>query len=288
MSRAIILAAAVMGVAGSAFADVYTNNFNSMPTGPIAGGVDTRAPGNGAFWLPDNAATAGDIRDGIGYLGTRGLVVGNRGNGFDGVIDNIHTPQLNDRAGETGFGAAGITQFNASYRFRTASTTPVSGLDFKTESWGRDRTTWLSIYEDNGNLKANYSGVTGLTNATVNFNDNIYSGTLIWGAWYRVEQSVQFIDGPSNDVVTTRLYDDSNALLWTAIDTTWENYYRFSTEQAGNGNLVTGLDALQFQARFSPTGDTAYVDDISYSSIPAPGAGVVLGLGALALRRRRR
>jgi len=281
----------IAGLSAAAHADVLSFDFESFPLGNIQGGPDGRAPGNGQWWLPDNAATSGEVRAGVGYGGGRGLVVGNRGNGFDGVIDNIHTAQLFDRAGETGYGTPGFTQFFSSYRFRTASTSAVAGLTFKTESWGRDRTTWLNIYEDGGDLKANYSGTTSLTGLpdSADFNDNFFSGTLTWGAWYRVETLINFVDGgPNNDIVTVNLFDDSNALIWSIVDTTWEAYYRLDSEQGPNGNQVTGVDALQFQARFSPTGDVAYVDDIYYSTVPTPGSAALVGLGGLLAARRRR
>jgi|GEM_PF-5203747 len=34
--------------------------------------------------------------------------------------------------------------------------------------------------------------------------------------------------------------------------------------------------------------DIAFVDDVTYSSVPTPGAGAVLGLGGLRISRRRR
>lgn len=290
ISRVAFIASA-FAVSALAGADTITLNLNSMPVGPLAGGADGRAPGNGAWWLPDNAATSGSIQAGVGLMGGNGLVVGNRGNGNDGVIDNIHSPQLNDRAGETGFNDAGNDTFVSTYSFRTASTSPVSGLGFKSESWGRDRTTWLGLTSDGaGALSLDYSGTAsngGGVNAET-FTDNFYSGALAWGQWYRVETTIHFVDGPNNDTVNVKLYDNTNALIWNITDTTWENYYRQDTEQGPNGNLVTDVNSIGFQARGSFTGDAVYVDGISYSSVPAPGAAAALGLvGLVGLRRRR-
>jgi hypothetical protein len=296
MIRKMFTASAVVAaatLASNAFgASAVSIDFNSGPTGALPGGVDGRAAGNGAWWVPDNAATSGVVTAGIGLGGTNGLVIGNRGNSNDGVIDNVHSPKLSEMTGESTVPAVQANRFLSSFSFRTVPTsvTSTAVYDFKAESWGRDRTTWLSFYNDNGLLKANYGGVD--SNGT--FTDNLGAfqpgKSFTWGDWYRVDTLIDFVDGDNNDVVVVNVFDSTNTLVWEAEDTTWEHYYRTDTEQAGNGNLITGVDALQFQARGNPAGNVAYVDNVVYLSqqVPEPASIGLLGIAGLAMLKRRR
>jgi hypothetical protein len=54
-----------------------------------------------------------------------------------------------------------------------------------------------------------------------------------------------------------------------------------------NGGQIFGLNKMQFQFRGAGAGDQAFIDDITYSSVPAPGAIALLG-AAVPLGRRRR
>jgi hypothetical protein len=274
----------------SAMADTISINFESMSTGSLPGGTDGRAPGNGQWWVPDNAASSGTVAANIGYGGTNGLVIGNRGNGFDGVIDNVHSPKLSVMTGESSVPSVGANGFVSSFLFRTVPTgmaNPSQIYDFKVESWGRDRTTWLSFSNSGGDLIANYLGV----NSSGEFTDNFgtYMDPLEWGTWYRVETAIQFLEGDNNDIVNVSVFSaDTNSLVWSATDMTWEHYYRSNLEQLPNGNLITGVDALQFQARGNPAGDVAYVDNITYSAVPEPGTALAaLGLVLTTLFYRR-
>jgi len=54
---------------------------------------------------------------------------------------------------------------------------------------------------------------------------------------------IDFVDGPANDVV--KIYIDGT-LVHTG--TTWEDYYRYDSEQNGNGNQLFPIDTLIFRA----------------------------------------
>jgi hypothetical protein len=288
--RIITATAAMFGAASTASADSISINFESLSTGALPGGTDGRSPGNGQWWVPDNAATSGVVTAGIGVGGTQGLVIGNRGNGNDGVIDNVHSPKLSQMAGESSVPSVAASGFESSFLFRTVPTSASTGYDFKIESWGRDRTTWLSFSDIGGLLKANYSGVDSTDTFTDNFGTYHSITSLTWGAWYRVDTSVAFVDGDNNDIVNVEVFNSDDELVWNATDTTWEHYYRVDSEQAGNGNLITGVDALQFQARGNPVGDVAYVDNITYSAtaVPEPSTwGMALGGIAMLFGTRR-
>lgn len=60
---------------------------------------------------------------------------------------------------------------------------------------------------------------------------------------HTVRFEIELVDGEANDVV--RIYFD-DSLVHTG--TTWEQYYRYSSEQAGNGNIVPAIDRLLLRA----------------------------------------
>lgn len=81
---------------------------------------------------------------------------------------------------------------------------------------------------------------------------------------HQVSFSIDFVPGASNDVVTISI---DGAVVHTG--TTWENYYRFDSEQAGNNNLVPSVDKLLFRASGTAVpGDSGkgfLVDDVRLS-----------------------
>ena len=272
--------------AAVAKSDSISINFDGYSTGALPGsnGADTRTPGGPNWWYPSNAATSATV---VNLSGSNNaLLVYNNGNGNDGVVDNVHSPRLNVLAGESGSDAqpgAGAHNFSSSFIFRTVSDTAVSNFFFKSESWGRDRTTWLQFSNDgHGNLVADYTGVSPTDQFTTV--TDLSASPLHWGQWYRVDTTINFVDGTSNDVVNVNVYDSSNNLVWTVTNTTWEQYYRLDPEQLPNGNKVTGVDSVQFQMRQDASGINAgvYVDDLSYASAPLPSVAWV-GMGLLAM-----
>lgn len=271
--RGLALLSAV-GFAGLASADSISIDFENYTLGPVAGGPSLQAPGNNAWWLPDNAATAARFEAGIGRGGSRGLVVGNRGNGNDGVIDNCKTPELVDMAGESSTGAP-YRSFTSSYWFRSASSTYSPSFRMASEIWGPDRTTFIRFVPD---------GVSGIRAEAAGmlpgqiFPLSTISG-LQFGQWYRVEKTLHFVDGPTapmapaNDFVITSIYDASGTLMGTVRTTSWEPGAR---NHGYNGGNIFGVRKLQFHSRLAGVGDQVYIDDISYSTTPLGGAPVDL------------
>lgn len=84
---------------------------------------------------------------------------------------------------------------------------------------------------------------------------------------HSIKFSIDFVPGPGNDVV--KLYVDGN-IVHTG--TTWEDYYRFDPEQAGNGNTVPVTSKLLFREGGAAAAGTAgkgyLVDHVMLSSAP--------------------
>lgn len=246
-----------------ASANLINEDFESFALGHVPGGADPRVAGNGQWWNPDNSASYGEVKNGIGRSGSRGIEIGNRGNGNDGVIDNVKTARLSASAGESGSnsGAGGTTSsfniFRSSYWFRTAPTSNPSGnFRFRSE-------------------------------ASAAFVAVDLNTSLVWGQWYRVTSEILFVDGGvANDTVTHRIFDEMGVQVGQDLVTTsWEEGAR----QAGyNGGSIFSVDAIQFHSRGGFTGAHAFVDDIRYEAVPEPMTMSVMALGALAALRKRR
>lgn len=293
MSRIAIVSCVMLGVVGAARADVFSTNFDLYPLGVHGvGGADPRTPGADVWWNPDNSSTQASIQAGVGRLGSNGLVVGNRGNGFDGVINNLTSPRLVDTAGETTAPVnATYDAFNWSMWFRTVpSTSPSGTFSARIESWGTDRTTYLGFQDDgSGNLFARAYGMDATApDEDSSFTEVVIAPSLNWGSWYRIVSSVNFVPGGagvSNDSVTYSIYDESNMLVGSGITTTWEHGQR---QYGYNGGVPVAVDSLGFHSRGGYAGDHFIVDDLTYTSIPTPGASALIVLGAALTQRRRR
>lgn len=287
--------AAVFGAAllaaGSASADAVIINFDSFSLGALPGGpIDTRTAGNASkWWVPDNAATSGAVVANEGRGGSNALLVGNRGNGNNGVIENVKSGKLAQAAGESSSGAPN-SSFQSSFWFRTASRTAVTDFAFATESWGTDRTTLLGFSNGTNGIQVDATGRDAAGKRT----ESYLSQELSWGTWYRVVTDILFADGSLNDVVTFSIFGEGGGQVGSSlVVNSWEEGQR----QLGyNGGQQVAVDTIGFQSRFSPAGvnGAVYIDDVSWSSgsnaVPEPASlALVLsaGLAALGASRRR-
>ena len=108
---------------------------------------------------------------------------------------------------------------------------------------------------------------------------------LSYTDWHEFRLEIDFIDGPDNDVVR---YYVNNSLVHTA--TSWEEYY--VATQPANHPLGVPVQSLIFRvsggAVPAVNGGGLYIDDVSTQAVPEPGSLAILGIGGLALMRRRR
>lgn len=131
-------------------------------------------------------------------------------------------------------------RYEASFSFGTATQDVQPGLA-------------LSVSPDDGiGNRMSYVGLTDTAGGTaLTFYDTDSEGnfraesigTFDRDTAHAVKFEIEFKDGPSNDIV--KLYVD-DSLAHTG--TTWEQYYRESPEQAGNGNVVPSVDRLLIRA----------------------------------------
>jgi hypothetical protein len=283
------LAVALLAAAPAARADQFSTGFEDYAVGTLSGannahlGADGRLPGAAdgprRWWTPGNAVTDGEVVSGIAHSGSKSLAIVRRNNNNDGVIVGIASPRLPSVAGERVAPVnAAFNTFRFSYWFRTASNAPVPNFRFGAEAWGpvagsSDRYTWHRFIADgSGNLSLYSVGM--VNDASLDYfpvNDTLVASGLSWGAWYRVETTVQFADGgDDNDAVFTRIYDASNALVGSATDTTWETGFRYALFYP---TTIFGVDSVNLVARCGGdsycgvTGPVAYVDDFAMETL---------------------
>ena len=287
----------------SLFADVINVDLNTFTNGSSVSDVNNQTAGGGQWWNPSNGSVSATFQSGLGRTGGTALVIGNRGSN-NGVVNNCATSRLTDAAGEST--VAPNKYFEASYWFRTASSTYVDNFNLKSEGWGVDRTSWIRFESNSanngimasawgiGNLGDGVNDTGGYFTANGGFDqtgNNLLK--LDFGSWYGVGLTVTFVDGANgvtNDIVTHSISNAAGALLGSLTATSWEQGAR-GYDQYNNGQIF-GIDKLGFDSRMGGayTGEHAYVDGISYSSfaVPAPGAAALIGLAGAFCNRRRR
>ena len=86
--------------------------------------------------------------------------------------------------------------------------------------------SWIQMADTPGGLDVNFYDVQGTSNPANFVESNVVTG-LSRTVPHTIKITIDFVDGPSNDVV--KVYVDG-VLKHTG--TTWENYYRFDTADA--------------------------------------------------------
>jgi len=178
------------------------------------------------------------------------------------VTDSVANPTNRNPqyfAGESSTGADN-TEFFGKFNFKSSTGEPQPGLrvTVSADNGQGGRQSFFSI-EDNGS--------TGLIVTTFNvLPDGTFAGPIViaedlsYTDWHSVGVDLEFIDGPSNDVVR---YFVNDSLVHT--DTSWEQFY--TNHQAALHPLGVPVQTLLFRissgASSNVSGNGFYIDNVN-------------------------
>jgi hypothetical protein len=196
-----------------------------MRTGPYDAAVDTV----GSF---SNAA-------GFGFE-TQALRISNAvTSGSFG--DQTFSPGVTNAAGEDG-----LSHFDASFSIGSTQSAVQPGLAISVspDDGQGSRMSYVRFEDQADGIHVFFDDVddAGPLGSVADFNETDVA-TISRTEAHTIRFSIDFVDGPGNDVVN--LYIDGDLAI---TGTTWEDYYRYDPEQAGNGNEVPNVSKLLFRA----------------------------------------
>ena len=184
--------------------------------------------------------------------------------------DQTFSPGLSSPAGER----ATQSHFDASFSIGSTQLALQPGMHVSVspDDGNGSRMSYLRFEDQTDGVHVFFVDVTdnGPLGHVANFKETEIA-TLSRASAHSIRFSIDFIDGPGNDVV--RIYIDG-ALEITG--TTWEDYYRYDPEQVGNGNAVPATGKLLFResgtANPANAGNGFLVDGVSLSSSSSSGS----------------
>ncbi len=163
--------------------------------------------------------------------------------------DQVFTFSNANEAGETDATANGLSggtrqdHYEAQFDIATTQSTQQAGLVMTVSPDRGDgsRMSFLRFTDTSTGILVTFFDVSGTTDPSISF-DATDIGYLTRGTPHTVKFDMDFIDGPSNDVV--KIYLDG-ALAHTG--TSWENYYRYDNEAIAEQTPRT-TDSLLFRS----------------------------------------
>jgi hypothetical protein len=218
-------------------------------------------------------ATVSSFPAALGYgFGTQALRISNAvTSGSFG--DQTFAPSLTNAAGES----TGFNHFDATFSVGTALATQQPGLTLSVspDDGTGGRMSYLRFEDQADGVHVFFDDVTdpGPLGTVATFNEHDIA-TLDRTQAHTIRFSIDFVPGPGNDVV--KIYIDG---ALKATGTTWENYYLYDPEQAGNHNVVPVTKTLLFResgtAVPANSGNGFLIDNVSYASsnVSAPTGG---------------
>ena len=264
-----VAALAIVGITPRVLADTVSTDFEGFTVGDV-NGQNGWTSGHGSSFCP--VYDVGLVTNTYGYpsLGTKSLRISNAIT-CGSFNDQTFSPSMPNEAGETSASTSvysgGTRQpyFEAQWDF--ASTVPGSeqpGLYVVASADRGDpsRMSWLQMQDTPTGLQLNFEDYQESIQDFVN--TPIATG-LDRTVPHTVKMTIQFVDGPSNDIV--KVYLDG-ALIHTG--TTWEDYYR----DLAPGGVPAPVDSIMFRvggaAAPATLGNGFLIDNFSSFSGPVP------------------
>jgi hypothetical protein len=178
--------------------------------------------------------------------------------------DQTFAPSLANAAGES----TSFNHFDATFSIGTALATLQPGLTLSVspDDGTGGRMSYLRFEDQTDGVHVFFDDVTdpGPLGTVATFNQHDIA-TLDRAHAHTLRFSIDFVPGAGNDVV--KIYVDG---ALKATGTTWENYYRYDPEQAGNHNAVPATKTLLFRESGTPvatsSGNGFLVDNVSFAS----------------------
>lgn len=184
--------------------------------------------------------------------------------------DQTFSPGLDNAAGE---GAA--SDFAGGFLIGTAQSTVQPGLSTSVspDDGNGGRMSYLRFEDQADGVHVFFDDVKdhGPVGTVADFRETDIA-TLDRKHSHLVGFLIHFNPGPHNDLVTIVI--DGRV---KKVGTTWEDYYRYDPEQAGNGNQVPDVSKLLFREGGAPAplnlGKGFLVDDVTLASVGGHGGG---------------
>jgi hypothetical protein len=188
--------------------------------------------------------------------------------------DQTFSPGLGDEAGESGANNAGLSggvrqpHFDASFLIGTTQSVVQPGLRITVSPDRGDgaRMSFLAFADQADGVHVSFSDVVnkGPLPADSNFRTSEIA-VISRDRSHLIQFSIDLKDGAAND--TVKIYIDSK-LVKTG--STWEDYYRYDSEQTPQGNQVPTIDKLLFRlsagAATGTAGNGFLVDRVTLES----------------------
>ena len=268
MRRAFLLTSLILGLVafGSAFAPVA----GAETIAPITfedytvGNINTQMGWEKTGPYDVNVANVSSYSAAAGYnFGAKTLQLSDAvTSGSFG--DQTFSPGLTELAGESPL----ETHFEAGFSIGTALSTVQTGLHMSVspDNGSGARMSYLRFEDAAKGVNVFFSDVNGggSLGTVARFSDTRIA-TLSRSSAHTIKFVIDFETGPGNDVVKI-LIDGKKQ----ATGRTWENYYRFDPEAAGNGNQVSPVSKLLFResgtATPSNVGKGFLVDGVTLAS----------------------